>query len=167
VIAEWRDALPARGIGNGQIVDWLVFWDNALLQALRPQLPEAALLIALRDPRDMLLDWLAFGAPAPLAMASPVVAAQWLATLLHQLAALHEQNLFPHQLLRLDDAVDDPQALATLVGDAIEFTLPPPPPQALGPKRFAAGHWQVYAEALAEPFALLTPVARRLGYETA
>jgi hypothetical protein len=32
---------------------------------------------------------------------------------------------------------------------------------------FPAGHWRVYAKALAEPFALLTPVARRLGYPEA
>jgi hypothetical protein len=32
---------------------------------------------------------------------------------------------------------------------------------------FPAGHWRVYAKALAEPFALLTPVARRLGYAAA
>jgi hypothetical protein len=167
VVAEWRDALPARGVANGQVVDWLVFWDNALLHALRPQLPQATLLVAVRDPRDMLLDWLAFGAPAPMAMASPVAAAQWLATVLHQLAALHEQDLLPHQLLRLDDAVDDPQALAAVVGTAIGLELPPSPPQALGPRRFPAGHWRMYADALAEPFALLTPVARRLGYEAA
>jgi hypothetical protein len=32
---------------------------------------------------------------------------------------------------------------------------------------FPAGHWRVYAQALAEPFALLAPVARRLGYAEA
>ena len=166
VVAEWREALPRRGIGNGQVIDWLLLWDNVLLRALRPHLPEATLLIAIRDPRDMLLDWLAFGAPAPLAMTSPTVAAHWLATLLNQLAALHEQDLYPHRLLRLDEAVDDPQALSTLVGTALDLELPVAPAGALGPKRFPAGHWRAYADALAEPFRLLTPVARRLGYET-
>jgi Flp pilus assembly protein TadD len=166
VVAEWRDALPGRGIDNGQVIDWLPVWDNAFLRALRPHLPEATLLLAVRDPRDMLLDWLAHGAPAPLAMGSPTVAAQWLATLLNQLAALHEQDLFPHRLLRMDAAMDDAQALSALVGTALGLELPVAPVGALGPRRFPAGHWRGYAEALAEPFRLLTPVARRLGYET-
>jgi hypothetical protein len=166
VVAAWRAALPQRGVGNGEIIDWLLYWDNALLQALRPHLPEATLLLALRDPRDMLLDWLAFGAPLPLAIASPTAAAQWLASVLHQVAALHELDLFPHQLLRMDDAINDPQALAALVGATVGLELPVPPASALGTLRFPAGHWRAYAEALAGPFALLTPVARRLGYET-
>jgi hypothetical protein len=166
VVAQWRAALPQRGVANGEVIDWLLYWDNVLLQALRPHLPEATLLLVVRDPRDMLLDWLAFGASLPLALASPTAAAQWLASVLHQLAALHELDLFPHQLLRMDEAVNDPQALATLVGSTIGLELAPPPAGALGALRFPAGHWRVYAEALAEPFALLTPVARRLGYET-
>jgi hypothetical protein len=163
---DWRAHLPARGVANGEVIDWLLWWDNALLPMLRTQLPQANVLIALRDPRDMLLDWLAHGAPAPLAMGSPTVAAQWLATLLNQLAALHEQDLFPHRLLRMDAAMDDAQALSALVGTALGLELPVAPVGALGPRRFPAGHWRGYAEALAEPFRLLTPVARRLGYET-
>ena len=74
---------------------------------------------------------------------------------------------FPHHLLRMDDAINDPKALATLVGSTIGVELKAPPREALGTPRFPAGYWRRYAEALAEPFALLTPVARRLGYETA
>ena len=164
LVAGWREALPARGV-QGQVLDWLLYWDNALLLALRPELPEAQLLIALRDPRDMLLDWLAFGALPPLAMPTVRGAAAWLGMVLNQVAALHERDLHPHRLLRLDEAGNDPQALAALVGEAIGAQLPVPPPALVGPPRFAAGHWRGYAEALAEPFALLTPVARRLGYE--
>ena len=39
-----------------------------------------------------------------------------------------------------------------------------PAPPAVGPPHFPAGHWRHYAKALAEPFALLAPVAKRLGY---
>ena len=151
-------------MSDGLVVDWLLFWDNQLLRALRPQLPDALLLIALRDPRDMLLDWLAFGAPAsPLAIASPLSAAQWLAGVLDQVATLHEQDLQPHRLLRLDAVVDDAAALTTLVGTALGTTLPIPTGKAF--PRFPPGHWRGYAEPLAEAFAALTPVARRLGYE--
>ncbi|HSR64484.1 MAG TPA: tetratricopeptide repeat protein [Xanthomonadaceae bacterium] len=164
LVAQWRALLPQRGI-DGQVVDWLLYWDNALLLALRPELPEGELLIALRDPRDMLLDWLAFGAIPPLGMPTPRGGAAWLAMVLNQVAALHERDLYPHRLLRLDEVANDPQALAALVGEAIGTPLPVPPASLLGPPRLAAGHWRHYAEALAEPFALLAPVARRLGYE--
>ncbi|NUS39273.1 MAG: tetratricopeptide repeat protein [Lysobacter sp.] len=163
-VADWRAMLPQRGI-DGQVADWLLFWDNALLLALRAELPEGELLIALRDPRDMLLDWLAFGAIPPLGMPSPRGGAAWLAMVLNQVAALHERDLYPHRLIKLDAVVDDPQGLAAAVGEAIGATLPVPPASLLGPPRYPAGHWRAYADALAEPFALLTPVARRLGYE--
>lgn len=165
LVSGWRAALPERGIASGPVIDWLPFWDNALLNVLRPQLPEATLLVVVRDPRDMLLDWLAFGGPTPVALADLAAGAQWLATVLNQLAALHEQDLYPHQWLRLDDAADDPAALTALVGGALGLDLPVPPAGALGTRRFPAGHWRAYAQALAEPFAVLTPVARRLGYE--
>jgi hypothetical protein len=165
VVADWRAHLAGRGLENGQVIDWLLFWDNALLRALRPELPEGQLLIALRDPRDMLLDWLAFGAVPPLGMPSPRGGAAWLAMVLNQVAALHERDLYPHRLIRLDAAASDPQALATQVGEALGLQLPVPPSNLFGPPRYAPGHWRNYAEALAEPFALLTPVARRLGYE--
>ena len=167
LVSNWREALPARGI-EGQVIDWLPWWDNSLLLGLRPYLPEGQLLVALRDPRDMLLDWLSSGGQTPFAMPNPLAAAGWLAAMLHQIAALDEQGLYPHHLLRIDDAVNDLQQLTDLLGVAINTTLPPPP-QGLPepPPAFPAGRWREYAQALAEPFALLTPVARRLGYAEA
>src|SRR6476469_7726997 len=161
---QWRASLPARGVEDGQIVDWLLFWDNQLLQPLRALMPDALLLFVLRDPLDMLLDWLAFGATAsPLAIASPLTAANWLASVLDQIATLHEQDLHPHRLLRLDAVVDDAAALTTLVGNAIGATLTIPADSAY--RRFPPGHWRGYAEPLAAAFDVLTPAARRLGYE--
>jgi hypothetical protein len=162
LVAEWGAQRPARGYREGHIIDWLVWWDNALLLALRPFLPEATLLIALRDPRDMLLDWLAFGAPAPFALASPQSAAGWLAMVLDQVATLHEQDLFPHRLLRLDDSINDPGAVAAGLNIALEIDMPAP--ASFGQAHFPSGHWRDYADALAVPFAMLTPVAKRLGY---
>jgi hypothetical protein len=164
VADSWRAQLPARGAGDGEIIDWLPFWDNALLEVLREQIPHAQLLVALHDPRDMLLEWLAFGAPLPYRIESPVVAAQWLLIELSHIALLHEQDLIRHHLIRLDDIKDDPQAVAGALGEALNATLPSPPPGAFGTAHFAPGHWREYAEPLAEAFAILTPVARRLGY---
>ena len=164
LVEQWRASLPARGVEGGQIVDWLLLWDNQLLVSLRPLMPDALLLFVLRDPRDMLLDWLAFGAAAsPLAITSPLAAANWLAAVLDQIATLHEQDLHPHRLLRLDAVVDDAAALTTLVGNALGTTLPIPTGTAY--RRFPAGHWRGYAEPLAAAFDALTPAARRLGYE--
>jgi tetratricopeptide (TPR) repeat protein len=163
----WRAALPTRGINDGAIFDWLLWWDNSLLLALRPHLPEAVLMIALRDPRDMLLDWLAYGAPAPFRLESPEAGARWMAMVLNQVAALHEQDLFPHRLIKLDDISQDPQGLAVAIAQALEIGIAPPPVEALGPQRFAPGHWRAFAEPLAEAFAVLTPVAKRLGYPEA
>jgi len=164
MITLWRAALPARGIQDGNIFDWLLWWDNALLLALRPHLPEAIVMIALRDPRDMLLDWLAFGSPVPFALESPEAGARWLAATLSQVADLHEQDLFPHRLIRLDDIADDATAVAQAIADSLQIRVAVAPQQALGPARFGAGHWRDFRDSLGDAFDLLTPVAQRLGY---
>jgi tetratricopeptide (TPR) repeat protein len=167
VADQWREGLQARGIGgDGAVIDWLPWWDNALLLALRPQLPAARLLVALRDPRDMLLNWLAFGSQPLLAIESPLSAARWLAAILGQVAALHEQDLQPHRLLRLDDA-DGPGALFDTLNVALDTDLPVPSQRHLPGPWLPAGRWRVYAEALAEPFAELHAVSQRLGYPSA
>lgn len=166
MVGEWRNALAARRPDPDRprpVFDWLLWWDNSLLLALRPHLPEAMLMIALRDPRDMLLDWIAFGAPAPFALASPETAAQWLAAVLAQVADLHEQDLFPHRLVRLDEIAQDPAALAQAVAAALETPIAPPPAQML-PARFPPGRWRDYAGPLEHALALLGPVAQRFGY---
>ena len=54
--------------------------------------------------------------------------------------------------------MDDAQSLAEALG------LPVAPGGALGPTRLPPGRWRAYADVLAQPFATLAPVARRLGY---
>lgn len=164
MVSLWRAALPARGVVDGNVFDWLLWWDNALLLGLRPHLPEAVLMIAVRDPRDMLLDWLAFGGPVPLALASPEIGARWLAATLSQVADLHEQDLFPHRLIKLDDIAQDVTGLAQALADSLGVRVGVAPESQMGPPRFAAGHWRRFRDTLGEAFDLLTPVAQRLGY---
>jgi tetratricopeptide (TPR) repeat protein len=165
LLAEWRAALPARGVQDGIVIDWLPFWDNALLKALRPLQPEAIVLIAVRDPRDMLLEWMAFGSPMPFGIASVDDAALWLARQLQHALALHQNDLQPHKLLRTDHALADVEAFAAEVGGGLALEQIRVPPAALfGPQRIAYGHWRHYARVLAEPFALLQDVAVALGY---
>lgn len=166
VAASWRAALPARGI-DGAVVDQLPWWDHAYAAVMRAAMPEALLLVPLRDPRDMLLDWLAFGSPTPFALESAEAGATWLAGVLDQVATLHEQDLVPHRLLRLDESAEDPAAMSAQLGEALGIGLPGLPADAFGPPRFAAGAWRDYADLLAGPFARLAGVARRLGYPDA
>lgn len=162
LIKEWQSKLPARGITQDRVIEWLVWWDHAFLCALRPHMPDGALLAVMRDPRDMLLEWLAFGSPAQIGMASPLQAAHWMADCLRQFLILNRDGLYPHAMVRIDGIEDDPAALATALKAATGLE-PPVPPVAI-PAFFKSGHWRNYAEALAEPFAVLTPVAVALGY---
>ncbi|MEO6102203.1 MAG: tetratricopeptide repeat protein [Pseudoxanthomonas sp.] len=162
VVTRWKNALPSRGIHNGAVFDWLPWWDNALLQALRPHLREGMLVIAARDPRDMLLEWLAFGTVMPFAMPAPARAAGWLAIVLNQVTSLVEEQWFPNRVVRTDQIGNDPRAAAAALSEAMQVTWPAP--DSVGPALFPAGHWREYAQALAEPFAMLTPVAVRMGY---
>src|SRR5690606_36281709 len=65
-IATLRDRYyaPLRALNvpeDRTIVDWLPHWDARFLPFVRQVLPGAKLVIVGRDPRDALLNWLAFG----------------------------------------------------------------------------------------------------------
>jgi len=162
VAARWRAALPSRRLPSQDVFDWLPWWDNALLIALRPHLREAMVIFAVRDPRDMLLEWLAFGSPAPFEFSSPEAAAEWLANALNQIAMLVESQWFPNRLVHTDAIDNDPKIAAAMMSEALGVSLPAPP--SIGPRHFPAGHWRHYAQALESAFAVLAPVARRFGY---
>lgn len=162
LVAQWRAALPARGVQDGHVIDWLPWWDNAFLHGLRPYVREGMVMMAVRDPRDMLLEWLAFGSAMPFAMPEPNRAAGWLAIVLNQMALLVEEQWYPNRVVRTDEVGNDPQATAAAISEAMGIELPTP--GSVGLARFPAGHWREYAQVLAEPFALLTPVAVRMGY---
>jgi hypothetical protein len=121
-------------------------------------------MIAIRDPRDMLLDWLAFGSPVPLRMESPLAAARWLAQVLAQVVDVYEQALFSTKIIRMDTLAEDPRALTQALADVLQAEIAIPPAQALGAPRLPAGHWRRFEGALADAFAELAPVAARLGY---
>ena len=158
---DWRRALPAREIQGEQVIDWLVWWDNALLRALRPHFPDAGLVFVVRDPRDMLLQWLARGSPMQFAVPSPLESARWMAAVLAQVADTVAQPLFRSVLLKIDGMEGDAAAIGGRLSETLGLEVPvvPVPVDVL-----PAGHWRRYAEVLAEPFATLTPIARQLGY---
>ncbi|MEA9581556.1 tetratricopeptide repeat protein [Xanthomonas nasturtii] len=162
LVEGWKAQLLRRGIDDGNVIDWLLWWDNTLLTALRPHLPEGRLAIALRDPRDMLLDWLSAGASAPLAVQSPQQATDWLLAALEQLAVLHERDLYPHRIIRLDGIESDPQGISTALEQAFGLNFPLVEPR--GPARLASGRWRSYRGVLGAQFDLLTLIAVRFGY---
>jgi Flp pilus assembly protein TadD len=165
LVDQWRQALPGRGHRVGPVFDWLLWWDNALVSALRPHLGEAVLIVGLRDPRDMLLDWLSWGTiNSPFALESPLAGARWLAQMLGQVFELHQKNLFPHVIVPLDTISHDPQALASVVKQALGLDVPPPARELLGLNRAQPGAWRNFAGPLAEAFAVLAPVAVKFGY---
>ncbi|QSX79095.1 tetratricopeptide repeat protein [Agrilutibacter solisilvae] len=165
LVSQWRAALPSRGHTGGPVFDWLLWWDNALVPALRAHLGEALLMVGIRDPRDMLLDWLAWGpVNSPFALESPLAGARWMARSLEQLSELHDKDLFPHTIVPLDTIAHDPQGLVSVINRALGLNLPPPPRNALGPNRNQPGAWRAFTGPLAEAFALLTPQAVKFGY---
>ena len=81
---------------------------------------------------------------------------------LAQVAALHEDDLYPQVLLRIDQIGNDPQAMAELLGRLFERT--DAATAQLGAPRFPPGHWRNYRDVMSAAFAKLTPIAVRLGY---
>ncbi|MEO6689652.1 MAG: tetratricopeptide repeat protein [Dokdonella sp.] len=145
------------------IVDWLPRWDAHLLALVRRAMPGTRLIIVERDPRDALVNWLAFGWAPGFPCSEPAAAAEWLSRARRHLAfgqALDE----PRRLVvaadpLLDDAERNGGELARFLDiDALrpgaQFAAMM---QSLGglPVRFPAGHWQGYRDALAGVFTQL------------
>jgi tetratricopeptide (TPR) repeat protein len=165
MLHAWQAALPSRGVHNGIVIDWLPYWDNALLKMTRPLQPEAIVLFVVRDPRDMLLEWIAFGSRVPYGVSSANVAAAWMAEQLKQMIELDRNQLQPHRLIRSDRLHADPEIFAADIGGGLGLEEIRVPPQgAFGPERFGYGHWRHYAKPLGDAFAHLSEVAQQLGY---
>ena len=166
--AEWLSGLTKRGVPQGAAaVDALLFWDNNYLDVLRANPSHAQLLLAIRDPRDMFLHWLAYANEAPFQFESLEAAATWFNDQCVQIADIVEQNLFPHRLIKLDDAVSDELALQTELTTAFGMPVAALPEGFVQHKQFAKGHWREYAGVLGSVFDTLKDVSVRLGYSEA
>ena len=165
LLQDWRGGLRGRGVRKDAVIDLLPVWDNALLNWTRPLLPEAVVMLAIRDPRDMLLEWLAFGAPQQYAAPDPEAAAEWLAQGLSHVITLQREKLQRFALIRTDNMLDDIDNVASRIGHVLgSEKIAVPPLQGLGPRRFDAGYWRTYATILDKPFARLREAAVALGY---
>jgi tetratricopeptide (TPR) repeat protein len=145
------------------LVDWLPRWDAHLLALIRRAMPGTRLVIVERDPRDALMNWLAFGWATGFPCSEPGAAVEWLLRARRHLAFGGELAEPRRLVVAADALLDDAQGhggeLARFLGvDALRPGAQlAAMAQGLGglPVRFAAGHWQAYRDVLAEPFARL------------
>lgn len=164
---SWRSGIAALGLEASQCVDWLPQWDDYTGAALSGTHFTAVLI----DPRDALLNWMVFGSAQgyqfpPTAEA----AAKWLNGTFSAVARRLEAD--SATAIRIDALDSDADAIALQLQQALPVTAKPSaetlaqPILALGglPNQFPAGHWRHYRESFEQAFALLTPVAVRLGY---
>ncbi|HEY0233223.1 MAG TPA: tetratricopeptide repeat protein [Dokdonella sp.] len=168
-----RDALRERYLAPLQatekgaariLVDWLPQWDARLLHWIRSAMPGVRMLLVERDPRDALLNWLAFGWAQDFPCPDPDTAALWLQRARRHLQLGTGFDASQRLAIDADRAWDDAAAaaeLARFLGIEMLSRDAASNPAALFrnglPTRFAAGHWQRYGEALAGPFRHLVP----------
>ncbi|GAA0710874.1 tetratricopeptide repeat protein [Dokdonella soli] len=158
---RWLTPLRASGVAlDRPVIDWLPRWDAHLLALVRRAMPGTRLVIVERDPRDALLNWLAFGWADGFPCAQPEVAAEWLARARRHLGHGGELGDPRRLVVAADALLDNAQLggveLARFLGvDALQpgsqFAAAQ---RGFGglPTRFAGGHWQGYRDALAEAF---------------
>ncbi len=166
--ARWRAPLEQMGLAPETLIDALPFWDGWTQATLHG----TTLVAVLRDPRDLLLNWMAWGSAAGFDFPSPSIATAWLHRQLEQLIAAEDAR--PMQVLRIDaDLLDrDPDAFATQLVTAFGLDDTPDLAAALalarapngGPTDFPAGAWREYAEPMKALFAPLGELAVKLGY---
>jgi tetratricopeptide (TPR) repeat protein len=161
---EYLAPLRARGVHlDRPLVDWIPRWDARHLIFARRLLPGTRVIVVERDPRDALLNWLAFGwlSYAGLNDFDPCV--DWLGRAISHVRFGIEHGGLPHLVVNAEQVLADPAGagaeLARFVGvDTLTAgDLSARAHNILGglPACFADGHWQAYAEVLADAFARL------------
>lgn len=152
------DVLPA--------LEWVQY------AALSAALPEARVLAFVRDPRDTLLHWIAYGTTPARPIGKPELAANYLLRQYQHLDRMRSSAGLAVTVVRAEDFDSDRNALrgrlAQALGVAAEsLTLDTPKRQSLGslPERLESGRWRQYAAPLSKAFRLLAPAARSFGYE--
>lgn len=173
VAAEYAQSVaPHQQAGNLGVFDWHALWDARPVPTLRHALPRLRLLVALRDPRDLLLNWLAFGAPAGPTFTEPLACARWLASQLEHLRLSRDELGLPVQIVDMDRLDAEPaatmQAIAAFAG--LPGAPDAGPAQRLrtgvghAPNLLPAGRWRAYRQVLGEAMAVLDPLAVAFGY---
>lgn len=165
----WSTGILAMGLQPAEVVDWLPQWDGYTAAAL----DGAELTAIITDPRDAFLNWMVFGSAQSYVFVPNIKqSAKWLAAGYYALADSLAQNPDRVRVVKLDALESDAAAIASTLQTAFGLRETPDaellakPVLALGgmPNQFPAGHWRHYRDNFTEAFALLTPIAVRLGY---
>jgi len=145
------------------LIDWIPRFDAHQLLVARRIMPGARTIVVDADARDALLNWLGFGWLPYAALGQFDMGVDWLARAFGHLRFVSVYGGLPHLVVNADKVLADPLGagaeLARFVGvDALrpgEATARIERGPAGLPTRFAEGHWQAYAGALADAFAKL------------
>lgn len=160
----YQSSLRARGLDlDKPLIDWIPRFDARFLLVARHIMPGTRIIVVDSDPREAMLNWLAFGWLPFAGMSDFDNCVDWLARATGHLRFAATQNVVPVLVVDADKVLADPASagaeLARFVG--LESLHAGPLGKSfetgLGgmPTRFAKEHWQDYAEALAGPFAKL------------
>lgn len=140
--------------------------------ALSGALPEARLLAYVRDPRDALLHWLAFGTTPSRPIIKPELAANYLLRQYQHIDRMRSSAGLAVSVIRAEDFDSDRNGLRDRLGQALgvppaSLHLDSPRRTGLGglPDRLENGRWRQYAAPLGKAFRLLAPAAKRFGYD--
>ncbi len=155
---------------DARLVDWLPAWDSRMVAPVKAVFGAIPLILATDDPREALLNWLAFGTRAGWAIPNSKAAAVWLSSALQHLIATAQYSGLPVLALNSSELLDDPEGCGRRLGELLgvspllpgkRFAAERQPPRTL-PARFAPGTWRQYAEPLAPAFAAFDTLARDL-----
>ncbi len=163
-----RLKLPAERLA----IDVLPALEWPQYAALSGALPEARVLAYVRDPRDALLHWLAFGTTPSRPIIKPELAANYLLRQYQHIDRMRSSAGLAVSVIRAEEFDSDRAGLRDRLGQALgvppaSLHLDSPHRTGLGglPDRLENGHWRQYAATLGKAFRLLTPAAKRFGYD--
>lgn len=140
------------------LIDWLPRWDARFLPLIRNAFPGTTLIVVERDPRDELINWLAFGWLEGFPLSDPEAGAVWLTKAHRHLAAVDGSGL---RVIHVDaDALlADPQNHGDLLAAALHLDslVPGLAQRSLGdlPLGLPAGRWKAYRDVLSTAFSAL------------
>lgn len=167
-------ALERLRVPDGRVVlDVLPSLEWVQYAALSGALPQARVLAFVRDPRDTLLHWLAYGSSPARPIGKPELAANYLLRQFQHLDRMRSSAGLPVSILRAEEFASDREKLrerlAQVLGvEAASLVLEAPsqrPVLAGLPERFESGRWRRFAAPLGKALRLLAPAAKSFGYE--
>lgn len=168
----WRAFTRLKLAQTKLAIDVLPSLEWVQYAALSGALPQARLLAFVRDPRDTLLHWLAYGTTPPRAIGKPELAANYLLRQYQHIDRMRSSAGLAVSIIRAEDFDSDRDALrgrlAQALGVAPETLVldgPQRPVLAGLPERMESGRWRRYAAPLGKAFRLLAPAARSFGYD--